>query len=72
MLLKAALLQQGVALATARGLASVAAGANLARREAYGELRRRGYRTWLQGVAMARGEGEGYNRAGVYVIDDWR
>jgi GNAT superfamily N-acetyltransferase len=59
-------------LAAQRGLSSVHAGVNLARREAYDELRRRGYRTWLQGVAMKRGQGEGYNLPGVYLIDDWR
>ena len=34
-----------------RGLSTVHAGVDLALREAEGELRRRGYRTWLQGVA---------------------
>jgi len=59
-------------LAAVRGLATVHAGANLARCEAYDELRRRGYRAWLQGVAMSRGQGEGYNRPSVFLIDDWR
>jgi hypothetical protein len=48
------------------------AGANLARREAYEELVRRGFRTAVQGVAMHRDNEPGYCRPGVYVIDDWR
>ena len=32
----------------------------------------RGFRTFLQGVAMQRPNDEGFNRSGVYVIDDWR
>ena len=32
----------------------------------------RGFRTRMQGVAMHRGNAAGYNRPGVYVIDDWR
>jgi hypothetical protein len=59
-------------LAAQRALSTVHAGVNLARREAYDELRRHGYPTWLQGVAMERGQGEGYNLPGVYLIDDWR
>jgi hypothetical protein len=30
-----------------------------------------GFRTDLQGVAMQRLNEPGYNRAGVYLIDDW-
>jgi hypothetical protein len=31
-----------------------------------------GFRTARQGVAMHRDNQPGYNRAGVYLIDDWR
>ena len=59
-------------LAATRSLARVEAGTNLARHEAYGKLLARGFRTDIQGVAMHRPNEEGYSRAGVYVIDDWR
>jgi predicted N-acetyltransferase YhbS len=59
-------------LAVTRGLARVEAGTSLARHEAYGKLLARGFRTDIQGVAMHRPNEEGYSRAGVYVIDDWR
>jgi hypothetical protein len=32
----------------------------------------RGFRTEFQGVAMHRGNKEGFSRPGVYVLDDWR
>jgi GNAT superfamily N-acetyltransferase len=51
----------------------ITAGVNLARREAFQAMRTRGFRTEMQGVAMETGDaGSGYNRAGVYVLDDWR
>ena len=51
----------------------ITAGVNLARREAFQAMRARGFRTEMQGVAMETGDaGSGYNRAGVYVLDDWR
>lgn len=59
-------------LAVTRGLARVEAGTNLARHEAYGKLLARGFRTDIQGVTMHRPNEEGYSRAGVYVVDDWR
>ena len=31
-----------------------------------------GFRTDVQGLAMDRPDEAGYNRPGVYVIDDWR
>jgi len=55
------------------GAAKITAGVNLARREAFQALRARGFRTEMQGVAMETGDaGTGYNRAGIYVLDDWR
>jgi GNAT superfamily N-acetyltransferase len=51
----------------------VTAGVNLARREAFQALIARGFRTEMQGVAMETGDAtSGYNRAGVYILDDWR
>jgi hypothetical protein len=31
-----------------------------------------GFRADMQGVAMQRSNDPGYNRPGVYVMDDWR
>ena len=59
------------AFASSRG-ATVEAGVNLAREDAYRRLRSRGYRVAMQGVAMQRPHAEGFNRADAYVIDDWR
>ncbi len=59
-------------LAARRGLTHVDAGANLARVGAYRLLAQRGYRTWLQGVAMHRPNDPGYSHAGAWVLDDWR
>ena len=59
-------------LATRRNAAVLMAGVNTARHDAYTELLRRGFRTALQGVAMTRPNGPGYNRRDVYLIDDWR
>jgi GNAT superfamily N-acetyltransferase len=59
------------AFAGARGV-TVEAGVNLAREDAYRRMRARGYRTTIQGVAMQRPHADGFNRADVYAIDDWR
>ncbi len=59
--------------ARARSASKVTAGVNLARREAFQYMFSRGYRTSMQGVAMETGSADsGYNRAGVYILDDWR
>jgi GNAT superfamily N-acetyltransferase len=52
--------------------ATIEAGVNLAREQAYRRMRSRGYRVAAQGVAMQRPHAEGFNRSGVFVIDDWR
>jgi GNAT superfamily N-acetyltransferase len=57
--------------ALSRG-AGVEAGVSLARRAAYTRMRAHGYKTVAQGVAMHRPHGDGFNRADVYAIDDWR
>jgi GNAT superfamily N-acetyltransferase len=60
-------------LAGHRAASKVTAGVNLARREAFQSLFARGYRTKMQGLAMETGDASsGYNRAGVYILDDWR
>jgi len=56
-----------------RNAPKITAGVNLARREAFQALRARGFRTEMHGVAMETGDASsGYNRAGIYVLDDWR
>jgi GNAT superfamily N-acetyltransferase len=52
--------------------ATLEAGVNLAREDAYRRMRSHGYKVAMQGVAMQRPHGEGFNRADAYVIDDWR
>ena len=65
------LLEASEAFASSRG-ATVEAGVNMAREDAYRCLRARGYRVAMQGVAMQRPHLEGFNRADAFVIDDWR
>lgn len=52
--------------------ADVEAGVNLARRDAYTRMRAHGFKTMTQGVAMHRPDSNGFNRADVFAIDDWR
>lgn len=52
--------------------ASIEAGVNFAREDAYRRMHARGYMTAAQGVAMQRPHEPGFNRSGLYVIDDWR
>lgn len=59
-------------LAFERGLRQLDAGMNLGRPDAYGRMVGRGFRTWLQGVAMHRLNEPGYSHPDAYVIDDWR
>ena len=59
------------AFASSRG-ATIEAGVNLAREDAYRRLRSHGYRVAMQGVAMQSPHADGFNRADVYVMDDWR
>jgi GNAT superfamily N-acetyltransferase len=59
--------------ARAKSAAKITAGVNLARREAFQQMFAHGFRTSMQGVAMETGDAHsGYNRAGVYILDDWR
>jgi len=66
------LIQACEGFARSRNVPVVHAGVNSARHEAYRQLARCGYRAFLHGVAMHRGNDAGYNRPGVFVIDDWR
>lgn len=51
----------------------ITAGVNVARREVFQSLIAHGFRGDSQGVAMETGDASaGYNRAGVYILDDWR
>jgi GNAT superfamily N-acetyltransferase len=59
-------------LAADRGLQKITAGVNAGRIESYQRLLAAGFQTNMQGIAMHRGNDEGYNRPGVYLIDDWR
>ena len=52
--------------------AAIEAGVNLAREGAFRQMRSRGYRVMTQGVAMQRPHADGFNRPGVWIIDDWR
>lgn len=60
------------ALTLSRGATKITAGVNTARCEAYSIFLRRGYRIEMTGASMERGEDGGYNRSGVFLIDDWR
>jgi len=60
------------AFAAGRQAARILAGMNAGRPEAYRLLADRGFQVVRQGVAMQRPNEPGYNRAGVFVIDDWR
>ena len=60
------------AYAAARGAKQVVAGTNTGRAEAYEIMQRSGYRTTMNGIAMTRPATDGYNRPGVFAIDDWR
>ncbi len=59
-------------MAVENGLSRLVAGVNTARNEAYRQMLRHGFRSDVQGVVMQRHNDAGYNRPGVYVIDDWR
>ena len=59
-------------LASNKQVSRLVAGVNTARHEAYTQMLARGFRTYIQGVVMSRPNEAGYNRRGVYLIDDWR
>ena len=60
------------ALAASQGASRLLGGVNTARHEAYQHMLARGFRTDFQGIAMQKGNDAGYNRPGIFLIDDWR
>ncbi|MGA3125916.1 MAG: GNAT family N-acetyltransferase [Candidatus Korobacteraceae bacterium] len=58
--------------AVTQGVARLTAGVNTSRLEAYRSLLAQGFRSEIRGVIMKRGNDNGYNHEGVYLIDDWR
>jgi GNAT superfamily N-acetyltransferase len=59
-------------LAATQGLSRLLAGVNTARHEAYQLMLGNGFRIEMTGLIMQKPNEPGYNRPGVYVIDDWR
>ncbi len=59
-------------LAWASGASQLVAGVNAARREAYEEMLLAGFQMVRTGIAMHRPNDPGFNRSGVFVMDDWR
>lgn len=59
-------------LARMRRVPSLLAGCNMGRAEAYRLMLGRGFRSQMIGVAMHRPNQPGWNRPGIFVLDDWR
>lgn len=59
-------------VASSQNLSRLSVGVNTARHEAYRRMLARGFRIDLLGVGMDKPNEAGYNRPGIYVIDDWR
>jgi predicted N-acetyltransferase YhbS len=66
------LLNSCEAFTATRGMGRLTAGINMSRHEAYKIMVGRGFRTDLMGVAMQRANDPGFNRPGIYILDDWR
>jgi predicted N-acetyltransferase YhbS len=60
------------AVAHAEALKTVLAGVNAGRENAWRAMTSAGFRTEIQGIAMLKGDAQGYNRPDVFVLDDWR
>ena len=58
--------------AASRSLERLLAGVNTSRHEAYQQMLGRGFVTQMQGLVMSSPNEAGYNRLGIYLIDDWR
>jgi hypothetical protein len=58
--------------AVRRGAPHLVAGTNTGRAEAYAIMQGAGFRTTMNTIAMIRPSGEGYNRPGIFAVDDWR
>lgn len=59
-------------MASDKGLSRFVAGMNTARYQAYEKMLERGFRNDMLGIIMQRPNEPGYNRPGIYLIDDWR
>lgn len=59
-------------MALGQSVSRLVAGVNTGRHEAYRQMLASGFKTEIQGVVMSRPNEAGYNRPGVYLIDDWR
>ena len=66
------LLRTCEAYAASRNATRLLAGVNMARHQAYRTIVAKGFRTEFMGVAMQKANAPGFNRPGVYVLDDWR
>jgi GNAT superfamily N-acetyltransferase len=66
------LLEACESLSVDRGMSRLVIGMNTARHEAYRQALDYGFRTEWLGIVMQRPNEPGYNRPGMYVIDDWR
>ena len=66
------LMNQCEGFAAGQGLGLLSAGVNTSHIDAVKHLRSRGYRPTLIGVAMHRPDQPGFNRADVFVLNDWR
>ena len=66
------LLQACAATAAKEGAQKLKAGMNTARHEAYRIMLAKGFRADAMGVVMHSPNEPGYNRQGVFLIDDWR
>ncbi|MFA7337765.1 MAG: GNAT family N-acetyltransferase [Candidatus Obscuribacterales bacterium] len=68
----ARLLSECLKLSCEVGVTHMLAGVNTARHEAYKTMLANGFKIKVVGVAMLRAQHDGFNRPGVFVIDDWR
>jgi hypothetical protein len=66
------LLDSCEAYAAKSGAGRLETGVNVSRHEAYRIILGRGFRTDLVGVAMHKANAPGFNRSGVFLLDDWR
>lgn len=60
------------AYAAERSVARLEAGVNMGRNEAYRIMIGRGFRADLIGVAVQKANDPGFNRLGIFLLDDWR
>jgi GNAT superfamily N-acetyltransferase len=66
------LLKVSETFATEYKMTRLVAGVNSARHQAYTKMLSNGFHIDMLGVAMQKGNDEGYNRYNVYIMDDWR